>query len=270
MKAVDTDEKIVWSTCNVNCGSRCPLRLHVKAGRVVRVETDNTGDDPSGPHEIRACLRERALRKWVYSPERLLYPLKRTGKRGEGEFTRISWDEAADRIADKLRQVIDTHGNESVFRLYGTGNLGGVVSGREQIDRLMNLLGGQLNHYNSYNPAQITHGLQYTYGTHDFANNLSAEYPLQLIDHHYKQPTHSSYGNNPWLSEAAVQSLWINPMDAEKRGILHGDRVCVFNPMGITDESTDYGRHAWVSGLSWGRLPYFLPEAKNGSLLFFP
>jgi anaerobic dimethyl sulfoxide reductase subunit A len=149
------------------------LRLHVTEGKVVRVEPDNTGEDSPGIHEIRACLRGRALRKWVYSPERLLYPLKRVGKRGEGKFERISWDEALGRVSDKLRQVIDTYGNEAVFRIYGTGNLGGVVSGREQIDRLMNLLGGQLSHYNSYSTAQITHGMYYTYGTHDCSNYLS-------------------------------------------------------------------------------------------------
>ncbi|MEW6666690.1 MAG: DMSO/selenate family reductase complex A subunit [Thermodesulfobacteriota bacterium] len=166
-------ERIVWSCCNVNCGSRCPLRVHVKEGKVIRVKPDNTGEDSPGVHEIRACLRGRALRKWVYSPERLLYPLKRVGKRGEGSFERISWDEALDSISEKLRQVIDAYGNEAVFRLYGTGNLGGVVSGREQIDRLMNLLGGQLSHYNSYSTAQITHGMHYTYGTHDCGNPLT-------------------------------------------------------------------------------------------------
>lgn len=84
-------EKIVWSSCNVNCGSRCPLRVHVKEGKVVRVEPDNTGEDTFGTHEIRACLRGRGLRKWVYSPDRLLHPLKRVGRRGEGRFARISW-----------------------------------------------------------------------------------------------------------------------------------------------------------------------------------
>jgi anaerobic dimethyl sulfoxide reductase subunit A len=149
------------------------LRVHVQDGRVVRVEADNTGEDSHGTHEIRACLRGRALRKWVYSPERLLYPLKRAGKRGEGKFKRISWDEALDLVSGKLRQVIDTYGNEAVFRIYGTGNLGGVVSGREQIDRLMNLLGGQLNHYNSYSTPQIFTGMTYTYGTFDCSNPLS-------------------------------------------------------------------------------------------------
>ena len=184
----ETRERIVWSCCNVNCGSRCPLRLHVREGRVVRVDTDDTGDEVFGTHEIRACLRGRALRKWEDSPERLRHPLKRVGRRGEGRFERISWDQALDTIAAKLRSVIDTHGNEAVFRIYGTGNLGGVVSGREQIDRLMNLLGGQLNHYNSYSTAQISHALLHTYGTIECANHLSDIVNSRLV---------VLFGNNP-------------------------------------------------------------------------
>jgi len=184
----ESTEKTVWSSCNVNCGSCCPLRLHVKDGKVVRVEPDNTGEDSYGTHEIRACLRGRGLRKWVYSPERLLHPLKRVGKRGEGRFARISWDEALDNISGKLRQVIDTYGNEAVFRIYSTGNLGGVVSARDQIDRLMNILGGQLNHYNSYSTAQITHGMHYTYGTRDCGNHLSDIANSKLV---------VFFGNNP-------------------------------------------------------------------------
>jgi anaerobic dimethyl sulfoxide reductase subunit A len=166
-------DRIVWSTCNVNCGSRCPLRLFVKKGRVVRIEPDNTGDPPDGPHEIRACLRGRGLRRWVDADERLLHPLKRAGKRGEGRFERISWDQALDHIAAELDRIIRHYGNEAVFRIYGTGNLGGVVSSRDQIDRLMHLLGGRLDLHNSYSTAQITHAMQYTYGEKETGNPIS-------------------------------------------------------------------------------------------------
>ena len=50
-------DRIVWSSCSVNCGSRCPLRVHVKDGVVVRVETDAGPEDVPGAHQIRACLR---------------------------------------------------------------------------------------------------------------------------------------------------------------------------------------------------------------------
>ena len=59
-------------------------------------------------------------------------------------------------------------------------------------------------------------------------------YPLQCVGHHYKQRTHSSYGNNPWLEEAAPQMVWMNPLDARQRGISHGDMVRIFNPFGQT------------------------------------
>jgi anaerobic dimethyl sulfoxide reductase subunit A len=168
--------------------SRCPLRVHVEDGRIVRVEADNTGEDTPGTHEIRACLRGRAMRKWVYSPERLLYPMKRAGKRGEGKFERISWDEALDQVSERLKHTLRTFGNEAVFRIYGTGNIGGVVSGREHIDRLMNLLGGQLNYYNSYSTAQIAHGMYYTYGKPDQSNQLSDIVNSRLV---------VFFGNNP-------------------------------------------------------------------------
>ena len=69
--------KTVWSSCNVNCGSRCPLRMHVVNGQIVRIDPDNTGDDQLGSQQIRACLRGRSIRKRIYNPGRLKYPMKR-------------------------------------------------------------------------------------------------------------------------------------------------------------------------------------------------
>ena len=54
MDASQVFDKVAWSTCNVNCGSRCPVRLFVRNGKVVRIETDNTGDS--------ACRSERSGR----------------------------------------------------------------------------------------------------------------------------------------------------------------------------------------------------------------
>jgi Tat-targeted selenate reductase subunit YnfE len=59
---------------------------------VVWVETDNTGTDSYGDHQVRACLRGRSIRRRINHPDRLNYPMKRVGKRGEGKFVRISWD----------------------------------------------------------------------------------------------------------------------------------------------------------------------------------
>ncbi|WP_221885235.1 hypothetical protein, partial [Acinetobacter baumannii] len=54
-QATGDTTRIVWGACSVNCSSRCALRLHVRDDEVVYVETDNTGDDRYGDHQVRAC-----------------------------------------------------------------------------------------------------------------------------------------------------------------------------------------------------------------------
>src|SRR5512134_1321 len=81
-----------------NCGGRCLLVAHVKNGRIVQLDADNRPDTVSAP-QLRACPRGRAYLRRQYHPDRLLHPMKRTGKRGEGQFKQISWDEALDTIA---------------------------------------------------------------------------------------------------------------------------------------------------------------------------
>ena len=162
-------EKICWNSCNVNCGSRCALRVHVKDGVITQIETDNTGDDRYGQHQLRACPRGRSMRQRVYAKERIPFPMRRVGKRGEGKFERISWDEAFAEIGKRLRKTLDTHGNEAVYLNYGTGALGSTMGkswppAATPVARLMNLLGGYLNHYSDYSTCQITIGMPYLYG----------------------------------------------------------------------------------------------------------
>lgn len=161
--------KILWNSCNVNCGSRCALRVHVRDGVITQIETDNTGDDQYGLQQLRACPRGRSMRQRVYAEERIPYPLRRIGKRGEGKFERISWDEAFAEIGKRLRGAIDTYGNESVYLNYGTGALGSTMGkswppAQTAVARLMNLVGGYLNHYSDYSTCQITVGMPYLYG----------------------------------------------------------------------------------------------------------
>ncbi len=187
-------EKVVWSACTVNCGSRCPLRMHVVDGEIKYVETDNTGNDVYDEfHQVRACLRGRSMRRRVYNPDRLRYPMKRVGKRGEGKFERISWDEAFDTISDTMKRLIKDYGNESIYLNYGTGTLGGTMTkswppGATLIARLMNCCGGYLNHYGDYSTAQIAAGLNYTYGGWADGNSPSDIENTKLV---------VMFGNNP-------------------------------------------------------------------------
>jgi anaerobic dimethyl sulfoxide reductase subunit A len=189
----DKAGKFVWSACIVNCGSRCPLRLQVVDGHIVRVEPENTGGDELGAQQIRACPRGRAIRQRIYSPDRLKYPMKRTGKRGSGQFKRISWEQAFDEIAGKLKATIAAHGNESVWINYGTGTLGGTVTcswpnSHTVLSRLMNCVGGFLDQYGDYSAANMEAAYPYFYGGWTDSNSFDDAVNSKLV---------ILWGNNP-------------------------------------------------------------------------
>lgn len=186
-----TDDKVVWGACSVNCGSRCALRLHVRDNEVTWVETDNTGDDIYGNHQVRACLRGRSIRRRINHPERLNYPMKRVGKRGEGKFERISWDEALDILTKSLKSTVEKYGNEAVYINYTSGIVGGNITRSSPyaslITRLMNCYGGFLSHYGTYSTAQIACAMPYTYGTNDGNSTSDIENSKLVV----------LFGNNP-------------------------------------------------------------------------
>ena len=126
-------DKEVWGGCHVNCGSRCPLKLYVKDGTVVRVGNDNEGTDDFGPGEIyqmRSCVRGRTNRQRIYNATRIQKPLKRVEgtKRGEGKYEEISWEDAIREIGDIMKGIKDEYGNDAFYIQYGTGQLGGTVA----------------------------------------------------------------------------------------------------------------------------------------------
>lgn len=88
-----------------------------KEGKLVKVE-----GDPENPfNQGRLCSRCLALPDVVNHPDRLLYPLKRAGERGENKWERISWDEAYDTIETNFNKIKKEYGPESVIFSQGTG-----------------------------------------------------------------------------------------------------------------------------------------------------
>jgi len=130
------ETKIIITACSHDCGGRCMLKVHVCDDRIVKIETDD-GDEP----QLRACLRGRAYRQRVYSPDRLQYPMKRVGERGEGKFERISWDEALDTVARELIRIRDTYGNASILYIPGAGSQA-VLHSAQAAERLLAKFGG--------------------------------------------------------------------------------------------------------------------------------
>lgn len=173
-------DKEVWGGCHVNCGSRCPLKLYVKDGTVVRVGNDNDGTDDFGPGEIyqmRSCVRGRTNRQRIYNATRIQKPLKRIEgtKRGEGKYEEISWEDAIREIGDIMKGIKDEYGNDAFYIQYGTGQLGGTVAKSWHPDstmfaRMMNCWGGYLRQYCDYSTGQIDRELSLFNGD-SYSNN---------------------------------------------------------------------------------------------------
>ncbi|TET75995.1 MAG: dimethyl sulfoxide reductase subunit A [Dehalococcoidia bacterium] len=129
-------EKPYYIGTDMNCGGACLLKAYVKDGVIVRMETDDGGEP-----QLRNCLRCRAYRQRVYAPDRILYPLKRVGERGEGNFERISWDEALEKVANEYKRVKETYGPAAVIYLTTGGDMGQVHNTRTAV-RVFSLAGG--------------------------------------------------------------------------------------------------------------------------------
>jgi len=124
MARLSEGEKTIMTMCQNHCISTCLLKLHLKDGRIVRIETDD-GTEP----QHRACLKGRAYRQLLYHPDRLQFPLRRTGQRGEGKFERVSWDEALETVASQIKRVRDTYGGGANVLISSAGDLGWLHNG---------------------------------------------------------------------------------------------------------------------------------------------
>jgi anaerobic selenocysteine-containing dehydrogenase len=120
------------------CISRCGSIAVVENGRFVALEPD-----PSHPTGQALCAKGRAAPELVYHQDRLLYPLKRTRPKGDPDpgWQRISWDEALDLTATKLRQLAERHGPESVAFSLVSASTSAIADSSPWIQRLMRAFG---------------------------------------------------------------------------------------------------------------------------------
>ena len=116
MPVPGTGVEVRKSICTIcDPQTQCGLDLHVKDGKIVKVEGSK-----EHPYSVGTlCSKGAATRQYIYSEDRLKTPLKRTGPRGSGKFEPISWDEALDTIAAKLNEIKLQNGPESVVFFSG-------------------------------------------------------------------------------------------------------------------------------------------------------
>lgn len=104
-----SEMKVVKTSCST-CGSCCEVDTYVEDGKLVSVEGARNTPMQSGG----MCAKGAAAKQYVYNKDRILYPMKRVGKKGEGKFERISWEEAYEMIAENLLRIRKESGPESV------------------------------------------------------------------------------------------------------------------------------------------------------------
>jgi anaerobic dimethyl sulfoxide reductase subunit A len=112
-------------TCTLDCGSRCELVACVDDGRLVRIDTPAGREDSVQYPRLIPCVRGRAHRRALESPDRLLHPMIHSGPRGAGSWRPVPWEEALDLVADRLADALARHGPASILHAVGAGSVSG-------------------------------------------------------------------------------------------------------------------------------------------------
>lgn len=235
------EEKIVKTACGLCAPGTCGMLVHVKNGRMVGVE-----GNPECPFSHGSlCAQGLNAVELVYHPDRLKYPMKRIGQRGESKWQRISWDEALDIIAQHLREIREKYGPLGVAVARGTGRPQASPAVRRFLDAWGSPNGIDYTH-NCLTPRRLASMLLYSTkfilpdlentncvvlwgsnvthtgncrGGHELANTLKRGVKMICIDP-YQTPLASKA--DVWLqvrpgTDCALALAWLNVIIGENR-----------------------------------------------------
>lgn len=136
-------DRQIRGACALDCPDTCSWIVSVKNGEAVSLR-----GDPGHPYTRGSlCNKVESYLAYARSSNRVLYPMRRTGPKGSGEFSRISWEEALGTIATRLTGVIESHGAEAIWPYAGSGNMGLIQGIYGAGRRLWNVLGASQSLY---------------------------------------------------------------------------------------------------------------------------
>ncbi len=113
----------VQTACPLDCPDSCTLHVTVESGRILKID----GGDANPATREYICAKVRRFSERVYGEDRLLYPAIRKGPKGQGVFTRVSWDEALDHIARRMIEIKEQFGAEAILP-YSYGGSNGLLT----------------------------------------------------------------------------------------------------------------------------------------------
>ena len=188
----------IRATCPHDCPDTCAMLVTVKDGVAIEVK-----GDPDHPNTAGAlCTKVSRYVERTYHAERLLFPQKRVGRKGEGKFVRISWDEALDIIAAKLKPIAEQ--DPLAILPYSYAGTMGLVQGESMSMRFFNKIGASdLDRTICASAGSV--GYQYTIGAKIGTDTEQFEHAKLII----------IWGSNPIASNL---HFWMKVQDAKRRG----------------------------------------------------
>jgi anaerobic dimethyl sulfoxide reductase subunit A len=233
-RAPRAGETIVTSTCGHNCGGRCVVNAHVADGRIVKISTDPGRWNPELP-PLPACARGVGQIERTYHPDRLKYPMRRTGPRGSGQFERISWDEALDTVARELLRVRAQYGNAAILDGSRSGSLS-MLHGRGAAKRFLHMFGGCTDLWSNMSAEAEVFAVRMTFGaTADYKS--SGREPTDYVNSRLIlmwgwSPADGTFGTGTqrylkWAKEKGVRIVCVDPRRTRTSSALADEHIFI-------------------------------------------
>ena len=191
-------ETIVRAACPHDCPDTCAMLVTVKDGVAVKVAGDPTHPFTDGS----LCTKVSHYTERTYSPDRLLHPLKRVGPKGKGEFKRVSWDQALDEIAARLKALV-AENPETILPLSYAGTMG-MLQYSSMDRRFFHKLGA----------SQLERTLCSSAGKAGIKATLGGSYGMDP-EHYQDAKLIVIWGSNPITSNL---HFWSRAQEAKRRG----------------------------------------------------
>jgi anaerobic selenocysteine-containing dehydrogenase len=191
-------ETVVRAACPHDCPDTCALLVTVKDGVAIKVQGDPLHPFTDGS----LCTKVTHYPERTYAPDRLKHPLRRVGAKGKGEFKRISWDEALDGIAARLKACA-AEDPETILPLSYAGTMG-LVQYMSMDRRFFNRLGS----------SQLDRTLCSSAGKAGLKATLGGSYGMDP-EHYQDAKLILIWGSNPITSNL---HFWSRAQEAKRRG----------------------------------------------------
>ncbi len=195
-----TNTQIIRAACPHDCPDTCAMLVTVQDGRAIEIK-----GDPEHPNTAGVlCTKVSRYLERTYHPDRLLHPMRRIGRKGEGRFERISWDEALTTIAERLKPIAAR--DARAILPYSYAGTMGAVQGESMAMRFFNRLGASRLDRTICSSAGGV-GYKYTIGAKIGTDTEQFEHAKLIL----------IWGGNPIASNL---HFWMKAQEAKRRGAI--------------------------------------------------